>query len=446
MVSITAALRTVKDDLPRMIEHHVATLLNEAADHVWRQRLLDPITTVMLFTMQVMHGNTAINHLRHLAGRTFTAAAYCNARKRLPMTLLEELTRRITRELLPESDDACRWRGHRMWRADATSFSMPDTPALQQHFGQPGGQLPGCGFPVATLLTLCNAAGFIVKTLALPMRTHEASQITELHDELEAGDVLVYDRAGCSYAHLALLFMGNLHAIFRMHQKQIVSFRPHRKHTALVGKHQRKGKPSSQWLARLGKHDQHVRWFKPNKPKWMAQEQYDTLPASLELRELRYTIRRKGFRTRTVTLVTTLLDAQQYPTHELAEQYRMRWDIELNFRHLKTTMGMEVLKCKSVEGVLKELAVFTLVYNLMRLVMLRASQRQKVPLHRISFIDALRWLRTARAATDLELIVNPRRADRLEPRVLKRRMKEYDLMKQPRHELRQRLLHGALAA
>src|SRR5690606_15576745 len=122
------------------------------------------------------------------------------------------------------------------------------------------------------------------------------------------------------------------------------------------------------------------------------------------------------------------------------------WDIELNFRHLKTTMGMEVLKCKSVEGVLKELAVFTLVYNLMRLVMLRASQRQKVPLHRISFIDALRWLRTACAATDLELIVNPRRADRLEPRVLKRRMKEYDLMKQPRHELRQRLLHGALAA
>lgn len=89
MVSITAALRTVKDDLPRMIEHHVATLLNEAADHVWRQRLLDPITTVMLFTMQVMHGNTAINHLRHLAGRTFTAAAYCNARKRLPITLLE---------------------------------------------------------------------------------------------------------------------------------------------------------------------------------------------------------------------------------------------------------------------------------------------------------------------------------------------------------------------
>ena len=123
------------------------------------------------------------------------------------------------------------------------------------------------------------------------------------------------------------------------------------------------------------------------------------------------------------------------------------WKIETNFRHLKTTKGMDVLKCKTVDGVLKELAVFVLVYNLVRLVMLRAAQRQETPPDRISFIDALRWLRDARGRDEvIDLIVNPLRPGRVEPRVIKRRMKEYPLMKRPRDELRQRLLSGRLAA
>lgn len=448
VTTIATALARVKDDLPRMIEQHVLGYLAQHAEWMWRQRLLDPLTTTLLFTTQVLHGNTAINHLPHLAGLDFTATAYCQARARLPLELLQAVSAGVTRELLAASDADGRWRGHRVWRADATGFSMPDTPELQQHFGQPAGQAPGCGFPVAKVLTLCNAAGFITQTLARPLRTHEASQIAALHAQLQPGDVLVYDRAGCSYAHLSLISQGNLHALFRMHQKQIVSFRPGRRHARRYGKRQRTGKPKSQWLKRLGPHDQLVRWFKPpRKPRWMSQEQYETLPASLVLRELRYGVRRRGYRTRRVTLVTTLLDPQAYPAAELAEQYLGRWEIELNFRHLKTTMGMDVLKCQSVAGVLKELAVFVLVYNLVRLVMRRAAQRQKVPLERISFIDALRWLAVARDADELpDLILNPKRPDRVEPRVLKRRMKEYDLMKRPRAELRQALLKERLAA
>ena len=273
-------------------------------------------------------------------------------------------------------------------------------------------------------------------------------QITTLHDQLQPGDVLVYDRAGCSYVHLSLISQRNLHAILRMHQKQIVSFRPGRKHARQFPTKQRKGKPTSQWLQRLGKRDQLVRWFKPqDKPKRMSQQEYDALPESIVVRELRYQVRRRGYRTRTATLVTTLLDPQQYPARELAEQYYSRWEIETNFRHLKTTMGMDVLKCKTVAGVLKELAVFVLVYNLVRLVMLRASERQKAPLDRISFIDALRWLCDARDTGELlDLIVNPKRPGRVEPRVIKRRSKEYDLMKRPRQELRQALLNERLAA
>jgi hypothetical protein len=450
VTTVAAALAQVKDDLPPMIERHVMEYLAQHPDWDWRQRLLDPLTTTLLFTTQVLHGNTAITHLPHLSGMNFTATAYCNARARLPLALLQAVSDGITGELLPQSDD-CRWRGHRMWNGDASSFSMPDTPELQAHFGHPSAQRPGCSFPVSTMLTTCNAAGFITQAKALPLRTHEASQIDQLHDSLEPGDVLVYDRAACSYVHLCLILQRNLHAIFRMHQKRIVSFHPRRKHAGQCDKKKRVGKPKSQWLCRLGKSDQLVRWFKPRtKPRWMTQEAYDALPSELVVRELRYRVRRRGFRTRTITLVTTLLDPEKYPAKELAEQYLGRWEIEINFRHLKTTMGMDVLKCKTVEGVLKELAVYVLVYNLVRLVMLRAAGRQKVPPDRISFVDALRWLRDARDSDDpeamLDLIVNPKRPGRVEPRVVKRRPKKYPLMTRPRQELRQALITERLAA
>jgi hypothetical protein len=172
-----------------------------------------------------------------------------------------------------------------------------------------------------------------------------------------------------------------------------------------------------------------------------------SLQKTLLVRELRFLTPQRGFRTRVITLVTTLLDPIAYPKEALAELYLSRWQIEVNFRHLKTTMGMEVLHCKSVAGVLKELYMFALAYNLIRLVMLEASRRQKVPLDRISFIDALRWLQNAEADTKLTpLVVNPSRPNRLEPRVLKRRMKEYTLMTKPRRVLRKSLLRKKRAA
>ena len=135
-----------------------------------------------------------------------------------------------------------------------------------------------------------------------------------------------------------------------------------------------------------------------------------------------------------------MLDGELYPASELATLYLSRWQIEVNFRHLKTTMRMEVLHCKSVMGVLKELYMFALAYNLVRLVMLEAARRQQVPLDRISFIDALRWLRDAGPDTELTpLVVNPKRTRPAEPRVLKRRKKEYTLMTKPRKVLRKAL-------
>jgi hypothetical protein len=448
MVNIASAVRRVKDDLPGLLTPIVEQALREHPDHPWRDRVLNPLALIVLFVQQVMHGNTAITHLRHLSGLPVTAAAYCKARQRLPRSLVERVVQRVARQLQPLGDAACRWRGHRVWHADGTGVSMPDTPALRSRFGRPAGQKPGCGFPVATTLVLCDAAGFIIKTLACPLRTHEASQLTSLHASMRAGDVLVYDRAGCSYTHLALLKCRGLHGILRMHQRQNVSFRAGRKAAAQLPKAKRKGAPTSQWLERLGEKDQLVRWFKPEqRPGWMSEAAYDALPESRIFRELRHTVDRPGFRTKEVTLVTTLVDSQKYPKSELTEQYQQRWRIEVNFRHLKQTMGMDVLKCRSVDGVLKELAIFTLVYNLVRLVMLGAAAQQGVPPDRISFIDALRWLRDATSdLTAIRLTVHPHRPGRLEPRVRKRRPKPYPLMNQPRDELRQAMTTKTLAA
>ena len=177
----------------------------------------------------------------------------------------------------------------------------------------------------------------------------------------------------------------------------------------------------------------------------MTAEDYAALPETLTVRELRYAVGRPGFRTRTVTLVTTLSDAVLYPPEALAGLYGVRWRVELNLRHLKTTMKMDVLKCKTVEGVLKELTVYAIVYNLVRVVMLEAARRQGVDVERISFVDAMRWLVEAKPGDELpELVVNPERPGRYEPRVRKRRPKQYPLMTKPRSVLRKGLLTKGL--
>lgn len=446
--SMTLALKEIKHDLAEHLQPDVIREVCQAAGHRWRQRLLDPWTTIQLFALQILHANTAVNHLRHLSGMVFTAAAYCQARARLPLAVLERLLQRVGQALQSSMDDEGRWRGHRVFHLDGSSFSMPDTPVLQQKFGQPGNQKPGCGFPVAHILTMFHAGtGLLLKVLAAPLRTHDLAQVAALHPELHAGDVTVGDRAFCSFAHFALLVLRQLHGLFRLHQRQIVDFTPQRPYSA-PGKKRIKGLPTSRWLRSLGLTDQLVEWFKPkSRPVWLTVEQYAALPASQVLREMRYRITQPGFRTQAVTLVTTLLDADAYPAEALAQLYRQRWQIETNLRHLKQTMSMDVLRCETVQGVLKELTMFALMYNLVRVVMCAAARRQGVAVERISFIDALRWLADAEPGSPLpDLVVNPDRPDRVEPRAVKRRPKQYDRLNRPRDELRKRLLDKKVAA
>jgi Transposase DDE domain len=328
---------------------------------------------------------------------------------------------------------------------DGSACSMPETPALQQAFGQSTEQRLGCGVPVVRLLGLCPAGtGLLLKRVAASLLTHDLALVPAVHPSLQAGDVLVADRGLCSYAYLALLAQAGVQAVLRLGARQLVDFTPGRpfvmpgvRRTPAV-----KGIPRSRWLKALGVHDQLVTWFKPKtRPSWLARETLAALPETLVLREVRYHIGTPGFRTRAITLVTTLLDAEAYHVSDLAELYRRRWQVETSLAQLKTGMQMDVLHCKTVVGTLKELTVFAMVYNLVRLVMLQSAMLQHTDAERISFLDALRWLGAPRTGMPLMgLIVNPIRPHRVEPRVKKRRPKSFPLMLKPRQELRLQLV------
>jgi putative transposase len=240
--------------------------------------------------------------------------------------------------------------------------------------------------------------------------------------------------------HLAMLQACGVMACFRLHQRQTVDFRSGRKSRDQFAKGQRIGKPTSTFLRRLGYHDQVVSWKRPPKmPQWMTAAQWALIPESLEVRELQYTIRANGQRTRVVTIATTLLDPLLYPKDAVAELYGVRWQAETHFAELKTTLKMRKLKCKTEDGIRKEMAIYCLIYNLVRAVMVKAAAQQGVTPDRISFIDTIRWLTLAKPGETIPKLVVNKKRDRHEPRVIKDLQDTYRKMTRPRHELQKEL-------
>ena len=448
--SIIPVLARLRQDVGEILTPDVIRDACRRGGYRWRNRKLDPVATVSLFLMQILHGNTACQHVVQFGRWAFTATAYCKARKRLPLAVLQALVEMVAGTLRSTTAETARWLGHRVWIIDGSGFSMPDVPKLQGHFGSPTGQQRGCGFPVGHLVALFDlATGMLLRMTISPMRTHDMSQAARLACALKPGDILLGDRGFGSYDHIAILLKRGNHAVFRMHQKRNVDFTPGRLAPAKRSDAaSAKGLPHSLWVRSNGELDQVVIWSKgKQKPDWMSREEFAELAEEIMVRELRYRVETPGFRVRVITLVTTLLDPLIYPKSALAEIYRRRWQIELDLRHIKITMKMDILHCKTVDGVLKELAMFALAYNLVISVMTESARLQKVAVDRIGFVDALRWLTQPRGGGDPgDILVNPPRANRVEPRVIKRRMKEYALMKEPRSVLRKRLLGNDLVA
>ena len=443
MASIAAALQRIKEDPQAVIGSSIIENVCVELGLAWRNTALTPPVAIALLARQVLAGNVSNPELIRLAGLDVTAAGYCTAKGRIPLEALREISRRVcvAAEGVAGRHSDYLWKSHRAWHVDGSSFSMPDTPELQAHFGQPGNQKPGCGFPVAHLLCLFSAVSGLVRDVTVsPLRTGDLACAPQVHPNLRPGDIAIGDTTFGSYFHLALLHEQGVFGVFPIHQKRIVSFRPRRSYSR-PGKQRRKGQPTSRWIRRLGQDDQIVEYFKPAEcPRWMSPEQYDAMPTSIVVREIRRKVYKSGHRPMVIVIVTTLLDPELYPADEIVELLRQRWNVEGNLRHLKTTMNMEILRCHSVEAVQKELWTFMLIYNLTRVIMMEAAQQQKVSLDRISFADALYWMRHARPGGRLpDLIVNPHRPNRLEPRAIKRRPKEYDRLNKPRAQMREAL-------
>jgi hypothetical protein len=260
----------------------------------------------------------------------------------------------------------------------------------------------------------------------------ELAMLRDMIDGLEKDDVLLADRYLCSYMEIALLRQRGVDFVGRIHAKRSFDFRRGR---------------------RLGRYDHLVRWVKPPRPEWMSCEQYAAIPATLSIREFRYRIVRPGYRSRTITVATTLLDDKRYGTADIAELYRLRWDAEINLRSLKTMMNMDVLRCQTPEMVRKEIWAHLLAYNLIRTVIAQSAAKHDKHPRQISFTRTMRTLEAFRLPLAhvsnrqlavlyeqmLEAIASheiANRPNRLEPRQRKRRPKPYKLMTKPRPQAR----------
>jgi hypothetical protein len=323
---------------------------------------------------------------------------------------------------------------------------MPDTPALQKRFGQSGQQKPGCGFPTAHVLCLFDVGtGMLRDCIPSPLRTHDLADAGKLHRHLDVGDILIADRAFESFAHLAMLIVAGIHAIFPAHQKRKIDFRQKRRRRSRGKKP--KGKTSHnrrpplydrEVVRKCGHRDQIVRWRKPtSRPSWISSKQFHSLPRAIEVRELRRVVRMDDGGRLQITLITTLLDENLYPAEELLALLKARWGVELNLRHLKATMRMNVLRSKTVAGIEREIWMYAIIYNAVRLVMLEAAAKQQAPVDRLSFADALYWVRHGDLALPVpRLSLVPYRPGRVEPRLIKRRHDQYGRLTKPRNQMR----------
>jgi Transposase DDE domain len=411
-----------------------------------RQRVFSVPVTFWAFLSQILSPNSscreavrkvgALLHLEHSRQIDEDTSAYCQARLRLPLQLLKKIGLRITNGLENMSSTAKLWQGRVVKIADGTTLSMPDTAANQKRWPQPNSQKPGCGFPMIRLVGLFSlASGALLQTVTDTFFSNENNLFERLFKFLDPGDVVLTDRNFCSYGNISALLSQKVDVVMRMHQSRPADFR--------------KGKA-------LGKNHRLIRWQKPTKkPRAMSQQQFDLLPAQITLRMLRLHISAPGFRTRKIVLVTTLLDTKLYPPESLTGLYRRRWGVELFFRDIKTTMKMDVLRCKSPAMIERELAMHWIAYNLIRTLMLEASLCYDVALDRLSFkgtVDTLRqWApviagtkakskrRSALINALLWVIATDQvslRPNRREPRAVKRRPKPFQLLNRPRHRMK----------
>lgn len=397
-----------------------------------RERLYPPTETLSLFMAQTLNSDRACQPVvnryavdRHASGlkpcSTHTGG-YCKARQRLPLDMIRSLARETGALIASQAQANWRWLGRPIKLVDGTTVTFPDTPMNQAEYPQQSNQKPGLGFPIARWVgLLCGATGAVLDAAMGPYSGKTGSEhalFRELLKSIAAGDMILADRYYCAYFVIAMLQAKGADVLFQQHQKRLTDFR--------------KGR-------RLGSRDHIVAWTKPKTcPNWLSRAQFDAYPDTLVLRELKV-----GHK----VLVTTLLCADQAPKKALGELYISRWNVELDLRNIKTTLGLERLHCKTPAMNEKEFWVSLLAYNLIRLLMSESAKQADILPRLLSFKHCLQlwfaWnqgdspgLDKASLSVLYGLIAQQRvgnRPGRVEPRAIKRRPKTYPLLMKQRH-------------
>ena len=399
-----------------------------------RERLYPPTVTLSMFMRQVLdadgscqkavNGWAAQRAVDGLSACSVRTGGYCRARQRLPLEMVSALARQTGQFLSKKAHMAWLWRGRAVKLVDGTGLSMPDTEENQAVYPQPSSQANGVGFPLARLVVvMCLATGAALDAAIGPYQgkgSGELGLVRQLLGNFHPGDVMLADALYCNYFLISSLMTAGVDVLMEQNGSRITDFRRGRS---------------------LGTRDHLVRWPKPaTRPEWMTPEQYRQAPEEIELREVRVDHR---------VLVTTLVDHRRISKSELSALHARRWNIELDLRNLKTTTGMDVLRCQTPQMNDKQLWVHLLAYNVIRLLMAQAARHAGVEPRSLSFKHTVQlwgqW--TARGlsaitAADPQLLTliaqckAGHRPGRIEARMRKRRPKPYPWLKVPRAEAR----------
>jgi hypothetical protein len=422
----------------------------------WLDRIFSPLVTLWVFLGQVLSADHScraavarlIAHRLARGQRPCSAetGAYCQARKRLPEKFFSGVACLVGRTLDAKAKHRWLWKGRRVYMFDGTTVTMPDTPENQKSYPQVYNQKPGVGFPIARIGAItslwCGAILNLGVCRYAGKGQGEVSLLRSLWDILRPRDVLLTDCLLANWTNIWLLHQRGVELVSRLNKA-------HR--TADF----RRGRG-------LGDDDHIVRWFKPTSIRSLDWKTYRALPEYITIRETRIRVVQPGFRTKSIVVVTTLLDPQQTTKEDLANLYRARWNNELDLRSIKSTMQMRDLRCKTPELVRKEIWTHILAYNLIRTMMAQAAARQDILPRSISFKGTIQTLeafqrlidqRTARDAANrlrmyhclLDAIATHRvadRPDRYEPRLKKRRRNHYGWLTKPRAEIKRQMAKG----
>jgi hypothetical protein len=441
--------QTVRQTTLAQLQEHLRDLLpapllaSEDEGSNSRERIYTLRLTCECFLWQLLKPKTACREVVRQVQALFQLhdkgpvdegdSAYVQARLRLPRERLETALSATAQTADRRVGAAGQLQGRPVKVADGSTTQLPDTAANQKRYPQPAAQKPGCGFPVLKFVVLFSlASGALRNILMGNLHHHDLRLLRGLWEQLKQGDILLGDRAYGEYTTLAGLPLQGVDVVARLHHRRKVDFRK---------------------AKRLCKQDGLFVWTKGcQQSEILSADEWALLPAQITVRILRFTTTIRGFRSRRVTLVTTLLDPKLYPAEDLIALYARRWRLELCLRDLKTTMGMEALRCKTPDMAEKELLAYLVAHNLIRCVMAEAVARAAgaVDLEHVSFkgsVDALRQYSAAIAQArnrqmrrqlwedllgNLVRDLVRKRPGRTEPRAVKRRPKPYPLLNQPR--------------